>query len=104
MVEQMLAAIDADPTDGALSLSGAAMLPTPLSTLLAAMLRRGSLETHECHDVLGVGDIDGARVMQRLNERGWVVAEPFAAAVRYRVRLARKSGADSAGWTRSLEE
>ena len=96
MVEQMLTAIDADPTDGALSLGGAAMLAT--------VIRRGALDAAECHGMLGLGADDGARVMRRLTERGWIVAEEHAAGLRYRVRLARKPGADSAGWTRALEE
>jgi len=104
MVEQMLAAIDADPTDGALSLGGAAMLPTPLSNMLATMIRRGMLDADECHGMLGLDADDGARVLQRLTERGWIVAEAHAAGQRYRVRLARRPGADAAGWTRALEE
>jgi hypothetical protein len=104
MVEQMLAAIDADPTAGALSLGGAAMLPTPLSNMLATMIRRGTLDAAECHDMLGLDAGDGTRVLRRLTERGWVVAEEHAAGQRFRVRLARKPGADAAGWTRALEE
>ncbi|HMO60017.1 MAG TPA: hypothetical protein PKC19_21900 [Roseiflexaceae bacterium] len=104
MLDALLEAIDAYPSDEGLSLSGVIDLPEPLGAAINRLIRRGALSLPELSHLLGLPPEDGRLVADRLVMRGLIIATEHGGAVVYRARMARKQGREFTGRFRRVIE